>query len=200
MPSHLFLLHLFHRYRALTSRLGRVDGEETEDSVLEASGSLHGWLAWIPARLTAFGFGLAGSFDGATSAWRTPSENQGLSHREQNEQLLARIGTAALALHQLSDVLPSKVHLTVPSAWNSRRLRVPSGVALHFSDLTDKDCTWAGAVRVTSAWRTVIDCAAVQVPPELMRQAIDEGVGQGLFTATMIEPAVDYIRSFEKGG
>ena len=76
-------------------------GEESEDSVLAAAGSLHGWLAWIPARLTAIGFGLAGSFDGAMSARRTPAENQDLSHREQSEQLLARVGTAALALHNL---------------------------------------------------------------------------------------------------
>jgi AmpE protein len=84
------------RHEAVTD-----DGEESEDSVLVAAGSLHGWLAWVPARLTAVGFGLAGSFDGAKSAWRTPAENQDLSHREQSEQLLARIGTAALALHDL---------------------------------------------------------------------------------------------------
>jgi len=77
------------------------DGEESEDSVLVAAGSLHGWLAWIPARLTAIGFGLAGSFDGAMSARRAPAESQDLSHREQSEQLLARVGTAALALHSL---------------------------------------------------------------------------------------------------
>ena len=31
----------------------------------------------------------------------------------------------ALALHGLSDVLPSRMHLTVPAAWRQRRLRVP---------------------------------------------------------------------------
>ena len=88
-------------FKAARNEAVTDDGEESEDSVLTAAGSLHGWLAWIPARLTAFGFGLAGSFDGAKSAWRTPAENQDLSHREQSEQLLARIGTASLALHQL---------------------------------------------------------------------------------------------------
>jgi AmpE protein len=88
-------------FKAVRHEAATDDGEESEDSVLVAAGSLHGWLAWIPARLTAIGFGLAGSFDGAKSAWRTPAENQDLSHREQSEQLLARIGTAALALHEL---------------------------------------------------------------------------------------------------
>ena len=102
----------------------------------------------------------------------------------------------ALALHQLSDVLPAKVHLTVPSAWKARRIHVPSGVALHFSDLTDDDSTWAGAVRVTSAGRTVIDCATAQVSPDLLRQAINEGVHQGLFTVEMVEAAAEYLRDF----
>jgi len=88
-------------FKAARNEAVTDDGEESEDSVLAAAGSLHGWLAWVPARLTAIGFGLAGSFDGAKSAWRTPAENQDLSHREQSEQLLARIGTAALALHEL---------------------------------------------------------------------------------------------------
>ena len=87
-------------FKAARSDTAADDGEDSEDSVLAAAGSLHGWLAWLPARLTAIGFGLAGSFDGAKSAWRTPAEKQGLSHREQSEQLLARVGTAALALHQ----------------------------------------------------------------------------------------------------
>ena len=102
----------------------------------------------------------------------------------------------ALALHQLSDVLPSKVHLTVPSAWNARRLRLPTGVALHFSDLSDDDCTWSGAVRITSARRTVIDCAKAQISPDLLRQAINEGVDQGLFTVEMVKAVTDYLRNF----
>src|SRR3954471_18756408 len=43
----------------------------------------------------------------------------------------------ALALHDLSDVLPSKVHMTVPASWRSRRLRVPPGLVLHHADVGD---------------------------------------------------------------
>ena len=105
----------------------------------------------------------------------------------------------ALALHQFSDALPAKAHLTLPTSWKSRRLQVPSVVVLHFSDLADVDCAWAGAVQVTAAARTVIDCAAARVPPVLVEQAIDEGTHRGLFTAEMIEPASEYLRSFEVG-
>src|SRR5258708_32172472 len=37
----------------------------------------------------------------------------------------------ALALHGLSDVLPARIHLTLPLSWRSRRFRVPRGLVLH---------------------------------------------------------------------
>jgi AmpE protein len=64
----------------------------------DAATLLHGWLAWIPARLTAIGYAAAGNFDTAIGAWRAPSEHAADSPSEYNEHLLARVGTAALAL------------------------------------------------------------------------------------------------------
>ncbi len=69
-------------------------------AVLRASLMLHGWLAWIPARLTAIGFALAGSFDGALSAWRTPEDSKPMPPHAQSESLLARVGVGAMALHE----------------------------------------------------------------------------------------------------
>src|SRR5580692_4974596 len=43
----------------------------------------------------------------------------------------------ALALHGLSDALPSQVHVTLPIAWRKRRLRVPDGVLLEFAPVDD---------------------------------------------------------------
>ncbi len=104
----------------------------------------------------------------------------------------------ALALHHLSDVLPANVHLTVPSDWRSRRLHVPPGTVLHFADLSDEDRSWAGAVVVTSPPRTVVDCADARVSPEIVRQAVEEGLHRGIFTEVMVEPAAEYLRSFEE--
>ena len=64
----------------------------------DAATLLHGWLAWIPARLTAIGYAAAGNFDTAIGAWRAPSEQASDTPSEYNEHLLARVGTAALAL------------------------------------------------------------------------------------------------------
>lgn len=105
----------------------------------------------------------------------------------------------ALALHQLSDALPSKAHLTLPASWKSRRLQLPTGVVPHFADLDDGDRTWAGAVQTTTPARTVIDCANAGVSPGLVEQAIDEGLHRGRFTEAMVQPAREYLRSFGAG-
>jgi AmpE protein len=81
--------------------------DETDDSNCErlrdAATLLHGWLAWIPARLTAIGYAAAGNFDTALGAWRAPGEQASDSPSEYNEHLLARVGTAALALRDEPD-------------------------------------------------------------------------------------------------
>lgn len=78
--------------------------EETgESAVVAAAEMLHGWVAWIPARLTAIGYAMAGNFDGALSAWRITRAAERLPLHEQSEQLLARVGVAALALQTLED-------------------------------------------------------------------------------------------------
>lgn len=89
----------------------------------------------------------------------------------------------ALALHDLSDVLPGKVHLTVPATWRRRRLRVPSGLVLHFADLGDTDRTSFGAVPVTVALRTLSDSIEADVVPGLLDQAIFQARRRGLITA-----------------
>ena len=76
------------------------DGEVPVDDapIVGAATLLHAWLAWVPARLTALGYALAGSFDSAIAAWRAPDEAPVAGPGEQSEHLLARVGVAALAL------------------------------------------------------------------------------------------------------
>jgi len=77
------------------------DPAHANAAVLNASLMLHGWLAWIPARLTAIGYAMAGSFEGALSAWRTPEESKAMPPHAQSESLLARVGVGAMALHEI---------------------------------------------------------------------------------------------------
>ena len=86
----------------------------------------------------------------------------------------------ALALHDLSDVLPARIHLTLPAAWQRRRLRVPEGLVLHHADVDASDRTWIGAVPVTSPRRTLLDCVRAHVSPDLLGQAWQQAVARGL--------------------
>jgi predicted transcriptional regulator of viral defense system len=89
----------------------------------------------------------------------------------------------ALALHDLSDALPSKAHLTLPAGWRRRRLRVPAGLVLHFADVGERDRTSFGAVPVTAPLRTLEDCIAADLAPGLLDQAVSQARRRGLITA-----------------
>ena len=102
----------------------------------------------------------------------------------------------ALALHQLSDVLPAEIHLTVPSAWRHRRLRVPPGVVLHHVDVAQSDRTWFGAVPVTNPRRTLNDCAHQNLSPELLRQAAHQALRRGLATRDDLGDVERALRPF----
>lgn len=91
------------RRRAKLNATRDDDRHETANTILEAAGQLHGWLAWIPARLTAIGYAMAGSFEGALSAWRTPEGTAAKTQSEHSEALLARVGIGALALQPDED-------------------------------------------------------------------------------------------------
>ena len=95
----------------------------------------------------------------------------------------------ALVRHGLSDLLPHQVEMTVPLSWSRRRLRVPKGLLLHYADLRSADRGWHGPVPMTRAARTVLDCAAENVSPEFIEQAIRQGVQRGLFAADEVASA-----------
>lgn len=86
----------------------------------------------------------------------------------------------ALALHDLSDVLPSQVHLTLPVAWKKRRLRVPDGVVVHYGDISESERRWFGAVPATDPARTLEDCAREHLSPDLLRDAALEALHRGV--------------------
>lgn len=92
----------------------------------------------------------------------------------------------ALALHQLSDLLPAHVDLTLPASDARRRLRVPAGVRLHHADINDDERTWVGHVPATSALRTLRDCASLPIPPDLLDQALEEAEARGLVPRTAL--------------
>lgn len=88
----------------------------------------------------------------------------------------------ALALHDLSDALPAKIHMTAPANWRRRRLRVPAGLVMHFADIKDADRSSFSAVPVTTPRRTLRDCIDAKVAPRLLHQAILQARQRGLIS------------------
>ncbi len=91
------------RRRAVFNVSRQDDETETTAEVRDASAMLHGWFAWVPARLTAIGYAIAGHFDGALAAWRRSDDKSDSSPSESSEHLLARVGIGALALEDGDD-------------------------------------------------------------------------------------------------
>jgi len=91
------------RRRAVFVAAREEESSGMPERLRDAAIVLHGWLAWIPARLTAIGYAAAGNFDTALGAWRAPTEQESDSASQYNEHLLARVGVGALALGDDSD-------------------------------------------------------------------------------------------------
>jgi predicted transcriptional regulator of viral defense system len=96
---------------------------------------------------------------------------------------------SALSLHELSDVLPNVVVMTVPPSWATRRRKVPVGVELHVASLETADVMWVGAVPVTHPLRTVVDCERAGVSPELVEVAVAQCLARGWFSRAQYRAA-----------
>jgi predicted transcriptional regulator of viral defense system len=86
----------------------------------------------------------------------------------------------ALMLHDLSDALPNKIHLTVPTSWKSKSRKIPDSYELHFGDLKSDEKGWYSAARVTNPLRTLKDVSAAGLDPDLVEQAMDQARRRGM--------------------
>ena len=94
------------RRRAVFSAARDDETDGNAARIRDAAEMLHSWLAWIPARLTAVGYAAAGHMDEAIAALRAPTEDHEATTSERSENLLARVGAAALALQDRPDETP----------------------------------------------------------------------------------------------
>jgi predicted transcriptional regulator of viral defense system len=92
----------------------------------------------------------------------------------------------ALLLHELSDILPQRLHITVPPGFDPGSRQFDPTVELLRGDVADDEKCWLGPVPYTSALRTLRDCIAIGVSPDLIEQAIEQGLERGLFTRAQI--------------
>lgn len=92
----------------------------------------------------------------------------------------------ALSIHELSDVNPVKLHMTVPAAFR-RTAKTPNVVVLHRSDLNKRDIEPRQGFAVTRPLRSIADLAAAEsTSRDIVEQALIEGRRRGVITAREI--------------
>ena len=92
---------------------------------------------------------------------------------------------SALALLELSDVIPDAVHLLVGR--RHRGLRRPPGTVIHTRpDGEEVSSVWREGLPLTAPARTLVDVAA-QLQPEQAEMAVRQALGRDLLTAAELE-------------
>jgi hypothetical protein len=92
----------------------------------------------------------------------------------------------ALSLHELSDVNPAKLHMTVPTHFR-RNSEIPGILVLHYQDLSDEDVQPAQGFEYTRPLRTILDLIeADSVERAFLRQALRQALHRGLITRHQI--------------
>lgn len=95
----------------------------------------------------------------------------------------------ALSIHGLSDLNPTKLHMTVPIGFR-RNTEIPAVLVLHYADLVESDVQTAQGFRLTRPLRTILDLiSAGEVEQTFIRQALRQALDRGLVTRSQIRSA-----------
>lgn len=94
---------------------------------------------------------------------------------------------SALAMHGLSDVNPTRIHLTVDPGFRARN----AAVNLHFDDLAAAHVEEHGAWAVTTPGRTLLDAADSDLAQEHVDRAVADALAGGLVTRRRLIRAAD---------
>lgn len=85
----------------------------------------------------------------------------------------------ALDLHELCDVNPAKIHLTVPAGYRTHR-NVPALYVLHHRNLDPADVTLHEGIPIVTPYRAILDGIDARLGRRLLDQAIDNAAARGL--------------------
>ncbi|TQJ49271.1 type IV toxin-antitoxin system AbiEi family antitoxin domain-containing protein [Phycicoccus sp. SLBN-51] len=102
----------------------------------------------------------------------------------------------ALALYDVCDINPTRVHLTLPRGRRVRRSG-GDGYALHYEDLPPDQVGWLHQIRATKPAPTVAQCIESGVPAYLIRQAVENGRRRGLLLEPEARQLVEQLEGRE---
>jgi hypothetical protein len=93
----------------------------------------------------------------------------------------------ALSLHDLSDLNPAKLHMTVPRDFR-RNSSLPGILVLHYSDLSDTDVQSGPGYRYTKPLRAILDLIEEgTVEKDFLRQSVLQAFDRGLISSSQIK-------------
>jgi hypothetical protein len=95
-----------------------------------------------------------------------------------------------MAVHDISDLMPARIHLTVPPGF---RKKPPAGIVLYRGRLTEHEVEQRDWFRVTTPLRTLMDVAQVAISIEHIARGIQDAVRKGLLADRHIETAVEAL-------
>lgn len=84
---------------------------------------------------------------------------------------------SALSIHDLSDVMPSKIYFTVPPGF---RKKAPKGCVIYRGRISDDEKEQREGFFVTNPLRTIIDSAGSNFSIDYLEQAIQEACDKGM--------------------
>ncbi len=84
----------------------------------------------------------------------------------------------ALSVHELGDVNPARVHLTVPPSFRQR----DEAVVLHTGRLAAEEVEEHDGFRVTTPLRSLLDVAAGELDLDQLTRAVDDALRRGMVT------------------
>jgi membrane protein required for beta-lactamase induction len=104
----------------LTEQIGLL--LDSEEPIANTGARLFTVLNWVPVRLTAAGFAIAGNFDAVAAAWKHCTQNENECPRDSD--LLLATGRAALESHLAHDSSLERVEDAMALGWRNLTLWV----------------------------------------------------------------------------
>jgi predicted transcriptional regulator of viral defense system len=114
------------------------------------------------------------------------------------KQVALSHGTA-LGVYGISDVNPSRVHLTVPKEARLRR-RKPKWIVIHRGDLPPSDVTTHEGLPVTTVAKSVLDVVKATGRLGLARQAVKDARREGYINAAEGNRLTRQLNRHARGG
>lgn len=120
------------------------------------------------------------------------------SHNRAGEPQGTFSHATALSLHELSDVMPRRLEMTVPPGFR-RMATIPAVLHLRRARLQDGDVETIDGVRVTTTLRTLVDVIADNtLSQDLQVQAVHEAFRRGLVLREQLASAQTSARTRQR--